>query len=303
MIYLRSFNMPKDTWVDYYFVPILQRSDSFKPEDFPNEGEYIEPDQRTIHDSWYPWKTFYGRGLEQIEFNDITIFYGGNASGKTTLLNVIAQKLNLQRVSLFNRSYFFDDYCKLNGGYELCDKYKSPLAINRGKIIVSDDVFNRILGIRQRNSAKDIAIEDKSQEFFQKHLPQSMTVSKFIKKTMNHHMEEELSNGESGFQYFIEQIPDEALILLDEPENSLSAEWQTVLARELYSYATERKCQLIIASHSPFILSILGTKIYNLDSNPISIAQWHELDNMRAYYNLFKSHTTAFESAKYHEKH
>ncbi len=33
-----------------------------------------------------------------------TICNGGNASGKTTLLNVIAQKLGIQRISLFNRS-------------------------------------------------------------------------------------------------------------------------------------------------------------------------------------------------------
>lgn len=294
MKYLKSFNLPKDTWVDYYF----SRTPCY-PEDMPEE--YLYPsnwiDERTIFDSWYPWKTFYGRGLDQIEFDDITIFYGGNASGKTTLLNVIAQKLNLQRISLFNKSYFFDDYCTLNGGYELCDRYLSRQAIDRGKIIVSDDVFNRILSVRQRNSEKDIQIEDKAQEYLNmKHPPLSM--SKFIKKTMNHHVEEELSNGESGFQYFIEQMSSESLILLDEPENSLSAEWQTVLARELYNLATEGKCQLIIASHSPFILSIPQAKIYNLDSIPIQTAKWYELDNMKAYYNLFKSHEKAFESTK-----
>lgn len=297
MRYLESFNLPKDTWVDYYFVPIGQRCKTFEPEDFPEEGQEIEPDPRTIHESWYPWKTFYGRGLSQIEFGDITIFYGGNASGKTTLLNVIAQKLNLQRISLFNKSYFFDDYCTLNGGYKLCDRYLSRQAINRGKIIVSDDVFNRILGVRQRNSEKDIQIEDKAQEYFQMRHP-SLSMSKFIKKTMNHRMEEELSNGESGFQYFIEQMSPESLILLDEPENSLSAEWQTVLARELYNLATHEKCQLIIASHSPFILSIPQAKIYNLDSIPVQTAQWYELDNMKAYYNLFKTHEKAFESMK-----
>lgn len=297
MKYLKSFSFPRDTWVDYYFVPIGSRSIMFEPEGFPEEGQEIEPDPRTIHESWYPWKTFYGRGLDKIEFDDITIFYGGNASGKTTLLNVIAQKLNLQRISLFNKSYFFDDYCTLNGGYELCDRYLSRQAIDRGKIIVSDDVFNRILSVRQRNSEKDIQIEDKAQEYLNMKRP-PLSMSKFIKKTMNHHMEEELSNGESGFQYFIEQMSSESLILLDEPENSLSAEWQTVLARELYNLATEGKCQLIIASHSPFILSIPQAKIYNLDSIPIQTAEWYELDNMKAYYNLFKSHEKVFESTK-----
>ena len=91
-------------------------------------------------------------------------------------------------------------------------------------------------------------------------------------------------------------MPKESLILLDEPENSLSAEWQTVLSRVLFDLATEGKCQLVIASHSPFILSIPQAKIYNLDSVPIQTAKWYELDNMKAYYNLFKSHEKAFET-------
>ena len=265
------------------------------PEEYLDSCNWI--DRRTIFDSWYPWKTFYGRGLNQIEFDDITIFYGGNASGKSTLLNVIAQKLNLQRISLFNKSYFFDAYCTLNGGYELFDRYLSQQAINRGKIIVSDDVFNKILSVRQRNSEKDVQIEKMAQEYLDMdHKPKSLSMSKFIKRTMNHHMEEELSNGESGFQYFIEQMPKESLILLDEPENSSSAEWQTVLSRVLFNLATEGKCQLVIASHSPFILSIPQAKIYNLDSVPVQTAKWYELDNMKAYYNLFKSHEKAFET-------
>ena len=294
MIYLKSFNLPKDTWVDAYFSP-----SPYAPKDLPDVYDKLidEFDSRTIHRSWYPWKTFYNRGFCHIEFSDITIFYGNNASGKTTLLNVIAEKLGLQRTSLFNTSDFFAQYCEGNGGFELSDNHKSPKAIGRGKIIVSDDVFNNILATRQRNLEKDIEINGVSQQYFaMEHVPKSLTLSKFIKRTMDYRKHTEMSNGESGFKYFVEQIEEESLVLLDEPENSLSAETQQVLAHELYSLAHRGSCQLVIATHSPFLLSLPDALIYNLDATPVQTAKWYELENMRSYYNLFKMHSSSFES-------
>jgi len=82
MIYLKSFNLPKDSWVDFYFSrPFDSRN---WPKDLPKVNKEYSADERTIHNSYYPWKTFYGRGFEHIDFRNITIFYGGNASGKTT---------------------------------------------------------------------------------------------------------------------------------------------------------------------------------------------------------------------------
>lgn len=299
MIYLKSFNLPKDTWVDYYFVPIVKRREWMRPEDLPEEIDMREPDIRTIHNSWYPWKTFYNREFTNIEFSDITILYGNNASGKTTVLNVIAEKLQLQRTSLYNKSSFFDEYCYCNGGYTLADNYKSTDAIRRGKIIVSDDVFKRIHSVREQNLNKAIEIEKAANDYLaQDDLPKSLSMSKFIKRTIDHRKRMEMSNGETGFQYFIENMPEEALVLLDEPENSLSAEWQMSLAHEIYNMATIGGCQLIIATHSPFILSLQDAKIYNLDTTPVQPAKWYELDNMRAYYNLFNMHRSSFETSK-----
>ena len=298
MIYLKSFNLPKDTWVDFYFSSTPPGYPD-PPDDLPDEYYFPYIDRRTIHSSWYPWKTFYNRDFTHIEFSDITILYGNNASGKTTVLNVIAEKLGLQRTSLFNTSDFFAQYCEGNGGYELADNHKSPKAIGRGKIIVSDDVFKRIHQVRDYNQRKDEEIENVSNEYWaMEHVPKSLTLSKFIKRTIDHRKRTEMSNGETGFQYFIENIPDEALVLLDEPENSLSAEWQMSLAHELYNMATCRDCQLVIATHSPFILSLPSAKIYNLDTTPVQTAKWYELDNMRAYYNLFNMHRKSFETAK-----
>ena len=93
----------------------------------------------------------------------------------------------------------------------------------------------------------------------------------------------------------VDSIRDDSLVLLDEPENSLSAMWQKELAFFIMGAMREFNCQFIIASHSPFILSIPNARIYNLDSSPIQESKWNELESMRCYYELFKSNEELFQ--------
>ena len=53
-------------------------------------------------------------------------------------------------------------------------------------------------------------------------------------------------------------------------------------------------CQFIIATHSPFLLSMRGAKIYDLDEDTVDIKQWIELSNVRTYYNFFMEHRGEF---------
>ena len=105
----------------------------------------------------------------------------------------------------------------------------------------------------------------------------------------------EHSNGESAFLYFCDQIKEDGLYLLDEPENSLSPEKQQELLRFLEDSARFFHCQFVIATHSPFLLSMKGAKIYDLDEEIVDIKRWTELGNVRAYYEFFKNHEAQFE--------
>ena len=78
-------------------------------------GEEAEADfmfglKTTYDQSVYPYGVLTKVGLNEIIFRPVTILYGGNGSGKSTALNVIAEKLRLKRNSAFNRSRFFQDY-------------------------------------------------------------------------------------------------------------------------------------------------------------------------------------------------
>ena len=66
--------------------------------------------KRTCYDTVYPFHVLSAKGLTELVFEPVTILYGGNGCGKTTALNVIAEKLSLNRDTLYNRSIFFGDY-------------------------------------------------------------------------------------------------------------------------------------------------------------------------------------------------
>ena len=104
----------------------------------------------------------------------------------------------------------------------------------------------------------------------------------------------EYSNGESAFLYFTEKVTENALFLLDEPENSLSPAKQQELVKFIEDSARFFGCQFVIATHSPFVLAIRGAKIYDLDEEPVDVKRWTQLGNVRAYYDFFKKHEGEF---------
>ena len=50
----------------------------------------------------------------------------------------------------------------------------------------------------------------------------------------------------------------------------------------------------MISTHSPFLLSMKGARIYDLDEDPVDVKKWTQLENVRAYYQFFKEHEDEF---------
>ncbi len=262
-------------------------------------------------DNVYPFKIFPDKGLVRLDFEPITMLYGGNGSGKSTLLNIIAQKLNLKRSSPFNCTPFFDEYLKFCS-YELVSDRDF---LSRSKIITSDDVFDFLLDCRAINDS----IESRRNELFAEYTSYTESTSKGFKfKTLDDYLElkdrnearsktksqytarripKELSgksNGESAFHYFVNEIKDNAIYLLDEPENSLSPKLQKELSCFIEESARFYNCQFVISTHSPFFLAMKSVRIYDLDSKPVSVKKWTELENIRIYRGFFEEHKNEF---------
>lgn len=270
---------------------------------------FINGQRRTCYGSYYPFDLFPAQDVEPFTFDPITILCGGNGCGKSTLLNLLAEKLGMTHRTVYNRSAFFEDYL------QMCDieTRGDPAAIRNGRLIASDDVFDYLLNIRCLNDGIDAKREalfdeytsakyaqyrfrgmedyDELKRFVDSH---RRTQSRYVNDRLMSNVRER-SNGESALGFFVETIGENALYLLDEPENSLSAEKQMELARHLSDSARFFGCQFVIATHSPFLLATKGAKLYHLDAQPPAVDRWVNLPNMRAYFDFFMAHRDEFD--------
>ena len=263
--------------------------------------------KRTCYNTMYPFFTLSAHGMTELRFEPITVLYGGNGCGKTTALNVIAEKLRLNRDTLYNRSSFFENYVDMC----YCD-IKKPVP-SSSRIITSDDVFDFMLNVRSINSGVDLKRDALTDEYLESkyshfslnslddyeklktvNAARSKTRSRFIRERLQTNVREH-SNGESAYMYFTDKIRENALYLLDEPENSLSPERQLELMKYIENAVRFYGCQIILSTHSPFLLSLRFAKIYDIDGEQTTVKKWTELKNVRAYYEFFKAHEKEFE--------
>ena len=102
-----------------------------------------------IHNNLYPLKIFPNKKFINIDFEPITIFYGGNGSGKTTILNIISDSINASKRNIDKKGDLFDNYV------ERCSQYCNLIhksECKEIKYISSDDVFDYLLDIKAINS-------------------------------------------------------------------------------------------------------------------------------------------------------
>ena len=212
--------------------------------------------------------------------------------------------MKVERKASFNNTPYYKDflsYCS----YKLAFGSSLP---EGSKIISSDDVFDFLLDIRAVNEG----IAERREALFEEYIDakhnhyQLRSLDDYDelkrhndakRKSKSKYTEERLksevstsSNGESGFSYFANEIRENAVYLLDEPENSLSVKKQEELLQFLCDSARFYNCQLIIATHSPILLSMKGAKIYDLDSVPVTTRKWTELENVRFWFDFFEKH-------------
>lgn len=273
---------------------------------------YLKKFQLLDNEDWsgYPFHIFLEKELFNIEFDPITIFYGDNGSGKSTLLNIITETINkdkkiVDRKTPLVKSDYFDMYTNK------CKYYLENNIPSGSKIIFSEDIFENILSKRIENQKKNNQREELEKQYIQYKYntinytsledlsvsveTRNKTQSKFIKSRVAEN-EIEFSNGQTSLAFFDKELKENSLYLLDEPENSMSPKFQVELIQLIAELGRFFKCQFIIATHSPFLLSIPNAKIYDLDSIPVRTKKWYELENMKIYYNFFKENRNKFEN-------
>ncbi len=251
----------------------------------------------------YPYNVFRGKDVLPFVFEPITVLYGNNGSGKSTILNMIADKLEISgREYATPNSFGRVDYCTRFSEectYDLGNE-EDGRQIRRipdgSRYIKSEDILYEIKKIQQRQVLSDGMLYDQVKSGISKDKAGEFSNSKEGRKQQKYieFSQEKYSNGETSLQYFEERISPDALYLLDEPEVSLSPANQVALANEINKMARFLGCQFIIATHSPFMLGTLTAKIYNIDSSDYAVCQWNELENVRYFYQFFKEREKEF---------
>ncbi|MBR0138217.1 MAG: AAA family ATPase [Erysipelotrichaceae bacterium] len=289
MIYLKEFELVKDE------LPLIMK-------------------MKNIHNSYYPTGIFEDKGISHLDFAGITIFYGNNGTGKTTLLNIIGEKISAERKNTDRQSEIFYEYVKRCGANM---NYTEEL--KEIKQLSSDDVFDYLLDVRAINSGVNRRKESLSEEYAKhRYSPElrnfrhdsrvegsyetlvnivdsrSKTVSKYVRSKLVNNLMPQQSNGESALDFWQQEIQDHAIYLLDEPENSLSPDNQLLLKKFIEDSVRFYSCQFIISTHSPFILSLDEALIYDLDDQGRK-KKWQELENVRTYYQFFIDNKDKFE--------
>lgn len=287
---------------------------------FPN-NKRIEFDKLC---GYYPLDVLEKIGINELELSNITIFYGNNGSGKTTILNLISEKLGCERNSRFfkQEKYYLETKSKI----VLFDYAQKYFDIERTiddqghlipvpsikKFITSDDIFKYIENAKDFNTKSQIVNKDIEEETWnllkegyyfngledyerlKKYNSARRNTYQYLKKEQIE-MKKQLSNGETSLMYYNDNILSDGFYLLDEPENCLSPIYQFKLAQLILDASKYENCQFVIATHSPFFLSIPGAKVYNLDKNPVVEEKWYELENIRLYYEFFNNYKDKFE--------
>jgi len=271
-----------------------------------NDEEGLAMDERKIYNSYYPFGIFsHMKNIKNIKFGSITLFCGSNGCGKSTLLNLISSKLNSVKKTNYDKGTLFKNYMDVMR-YEM---NKIPEEI---VTITSDDIFDYLLDLRSINShvnrrkdelaryyldnkynSKDISIFDYD-EIRKNYETKTATMSKFIRGNLMNNTISLQSNGESSLMFWEKEIKENGIYILDEPENSLSAENTLKLKTFIEESVRFFSCQFIISTHSPFLLNLNEAVIYDLDKKDFTPVKYEDIPSVRTYYEFFKSNEGKF---------
>jgi len=206
----------------------------------------------------FPFTTFsdlFGQEFSMTFEASVTFFVGENGTGKSTLLEAVAELCGFHAA----------------GGSEYHQLHPSP-----------DDTVSALAPALRPSWLPKV-----SKGFFFRS-DTFADVARYIDDTGNaamhggrqlHHQ----SHGESFLNLFKGRFDTgtRSIFLMDEPENALSPMRQLSFLRLLHDWEMSGNAQIIIATHSPILLSYPGADIRLFDGNQISSAAYEEIEHVR----------------------
>lgn len=215
----------------------------------------------------------------------VTFLIGDNGMGKSTLLELLAYRLQLPHIDGsgytkkgFEAARSLIPYLQLTWGIERAV----------GFFFRAED-FGDYMNSVDRQDANLHA----SLNYLQGEVPDH--VIKEMKDNANYqlyHMRKNygqelqtFSHGEAYLQIMQEKIHRRGIFLLDEPEAALSPSRQLSLITFIHQHLQSQTSQFIIATHSPILMACPGATIYEINENQMSQVALEETE----HYTITKS--------------
>lgn len=247
--------------------------------------------------SFYPFNVPAIRSLSKLAFEKpCTIFVGENGSGKSTLIEGIAFSAGIITIG----SDEIDIDQTLMAIKPLADKMKLVWnkRTHRGFFLRAEDFFGFVKRTRQLRQSLNEELMRVDEVYAErsdcaKQLAKMPSASSL--NSLNHYYGKDLdafSHGESFLRLFQSRFVPGGLYLLDEPEAALSPTCQLGLI-SMIKEMMKKDAQFIIATHSPILMAVPGSNIYNFDKNPPETAKYEDLEHVRMY-RMFLNDPKAF---------
>lgn len=231
----------------------------------------------TTNQDQYPFTLPLIRNLEEINFpTRVTFFVGENGTGKSTILEAIAENAGFGSEGGSKNILFktapqntFTGVQKLADCFTLSWRLK-PMD---GYFFRAESFFN------VASYLDDIGI----------------SMDCYGGKSLHHQ-----SHGESFLAFFKHRLVNGGFFILDEPEAALSPQRQLSLLAVIHDLCKNTDSQFIIATHSPILLAYPGATIYSCDGDALKTISHRDtehykitkqfLDNPERYFRyLFES--------------
>lgn len=147
--------------------------------------------------------------------------------------------------------------------YKLAEKVEIPEYNEENKAVL----FAYLKGLKEKFNKFSTILEKTN--LFHKMLTSKGFANKSVETSTQHGFRVKSNNGDiidgyklsSGEQneiimlyHLIYEVPDQGLLLIDEPENSLHVAWQKTIVDDMKEIADIKRLQIIIATHSPSIV-------------------------------------------------